>query len=207
VLLVEEFSSRRNSVGGFAMLRLIDDLNTFYEAVCGDAGTFAWMAAQSFGLAIMDAMRRTAMESPEALAYLQTRCRKQGQLLYRQLTVEYVLPGATPVHRGKGGAGVRDRMNSSCTTSPARTSIDLGGVHAAVRTSSDMNNIRLHSRSSLDESVFSLRRTHPVYIDGSKDDLYNNADVDSKASSLSPGGMSPTILDDTPLSFMERLKF
>jgi hypothetical protein len=31
------------------------------------------------------------MESPDALSYLQDRCAKQGELLWRQITVEYVL--------------------------------------------------------------------------------------------------------------------
>ncbi len=164
MLLVEKFSNGV-SAGGFAMLRTIEDLNTFWEGVCGKAGTFAWRAAQSFGMAIMEAVRRTAMEGADELQYLQMRCGKQGELLYRQLTVEYLLPGATPacvsISRGRRHAPV-----SAGALERPRNSLDLnntGGISDAVlsalgpRRSLDVNDAVLSAlgpRLSLDEKMF-----------------------------------------------------
>ena len=98
VLLVEEYApSMENgkSDTGQVMETIMMRLDQYWEATCGELGTFAWQAAQSFSTAILGAMQKTVMESPDALQYLQVRCAKQGELLWRQITVEYVLPGAS----------------------------------------------------------------------------------------------------------------
>lgn len=92
VLLIDEFT-RENSDSGTALSLMTHYMNTYWDATCGELGTFAWQAAQSFSTAILHAMQSTVMESPNALQYLQSRCSKQGELLWRQITVEYVLPG------------------------------------------------------------------------------------------------------------------
>ena len=165
VLLVEKFSNGV-SAGGFAMLRVVEDLNTFREGVCGREGTFAWRAAQSFGMAIMDAVRRTAMEGADALQCLQARCRKQGELLYRQLTVEYVLPGATPASLTISRGRRQHAPVSAGALERPRSSLDLnnrGGLSDAVisalgpRRSIDVNDAVLSAlgpRRSLDETMF-----------------------------------------------------
>ena len=65
-------------------------LLTFWEATAGPAGTGAWQAAQSFALALMGAMQRSPMESPDALVYLQRRSAAQGLALWEQITVQSV---------------------------------------------------------------------------------------------------------------------
>ena len=55
---------------------------------CGKA-SYAWQAAQSFATAILGAMQKTPIESPDALAYLQGRCNKQGTALWHQVTAVY----------------------------------------------------------------------------------------------------------------------
>ena len=92
VLLIDEFS-RGKSDPGTALSIMTHYLSVYWDATCGELGTFAWQAAQSFSTAILHAMQTTVMESPNALQYLQSRCSKQGELLWRQITVEYVLPG------------------------------------------------------------------------------------------------------------------
>eukprot|EP00889_Picochlorum_renovo_P007255 jgi/Picre1/34285/NNA_001758.t1 len=93
VLLVEEYSPSDGGPAdtGSVMQYITDKLSEYWEATCGELGTFAWQAALSFSTAILGAMQRTPMESPDALSYLQDRCAKQGELLWRQITVEYVL--------------------------------------------------------------------------------------------------------------------
>ena len=93
VLLVEEYSPSDGGPAdtGSVMQCITDKLSDYWEATCGELGTFAWQAALSFSTAILGAMQRTPMESPDALSYLQDRCSKQGELLWRQITVEYVL--------------------------------------------------------------------------------------------------------------------
>jgi hypothetical protein len=98
VLLVEEYApsmEHGKADTGEVMEMIMMRLDQYWEATCGELGTFAWQAAQSFSTAILGAMQRTVMESPDALQYLQVRCAKQGELLWRQITVEYVLPGAS----------------------------------------------------------------------------------------------------------------
>lgn len=92
VFLIDEFSREKPDLGtGLSIMTHY--LSVYWDATCGELGTFAWQAAQSFSTAIMHAMQTTVMESPNALQYLQSRCSKQGELLWRQITVEYVLPG------------------------------------------------------------------------------------------------------------------
>jgi len=216
VLLVEKFSNGV-SAGGFAMLRTIEDLNTFWEGVCGKAGTFAWRAAQSFGMAIMEAVRRTAMEGADELQYLQMRCGKQGELLYRQLTVEYLLPGATPacvsISRGRRHAPV-----SAGALERPRNSLDLnntGGISDAVlsalgpRRSLDVNDAVLGAlgpRLSLDEKMFVAPESRrlvtssesisipkmPRNESGTRNNFFGSA-------SPSPRGLSPGSIDDDDL--------
>lgn len=95
VLLIDEFSRRKSDTSGTALSIMTHYMNVYWDATCGELGTFAWQAAQSFSRAILHAMQTTVMESPNALQYLQSRCSKQGELLWRQITVEYVLPGLT----------------------------------------------------------------------------------------------------------------
>lgn len=91
-------------------------LHAYWEATCTSSGTFAWQAAQSFAMALMGAMQRNPMESPDALVYLQARCRKQGEALAHQFTVRSVFgPGGALIEdapgrrrrrlRGDGGGG------------------------------------------------------------------------------------------------------
>jgi len=75
---------------GSVLRQVAARLEAYWAATCGEAGTFAWQAAQSFATAILGAMQRIAIESPDALAYLQVRCAKQGEALGRQMTVAAV---------------------------------------------------------------------------------------------------------------------
>lgn len=92
ILYVEEFrpSEAVHADRGSVLRQVAVRLDTYWSATCGEAGTFAWQAAQSFATAILGAMQRTPMESPDALAYLQVRCAKQGQALWHQITVASV---------------------------------------------------------------------------------------------------------------------
>ena len=190
------------SAGGFAMLRVVEDLNSFWEGVCGKAGTFAWRAAQSFGMAIMDAVRRTEMEGVDALEYLQVRCRKQGELLYRQLTVEYLLPGSTPASLSISRGRRQHAPVSAGALERPRTSLDLnnsGGVNDAVLSA-------LGPRRSLDETIFlapdGLRLVTssdsisipkmPRNESGTRNNFFGSA-------SPSPRGLSPGSIDDDDL--------
>jgi len=96
VLLVEEYrlSDEGPADFGSIMSQIQERLNTYWDITCGETGTFAWQAAQSFSTAILGAMQKTPMESADALAYLQIRCANQGALLWRQITVESVLRSA-----------------------------------------------------------------------------------------------------------------
>ena len=94
LLTVEEYRpSEEDGLADFGSVldRVQIRLEDYWQATCGEAGTFAWQAAQSFSTAILGAMQKTPMESADALAYLQVRCAKQGELLARQITVESVL--------------------------------------------------------------------------------------------------------------------
>jgi len=92
VMFVEEYRPSEFGYGdsGSVLQAVRSALEAFWESACGSEGTFAWQAAQSFAGALLGATQRMPMESPDALAYLQTRCRKQGELLHRQITVEAV---------------------------------------------------------------------------------------------------------------------
>jgi len=92
ILYVEEYrpSDDVHTDRGSVLAQVSSRLETFYNATCGEAGTFAWQAAQSFATAILGAMQKTPMESPDALAYLQVRCTKQGFALWHQITVASV---------------------------------------------------------------------------------------------------------------------
>lgn len=92
VVFVEEYRPSEFGYGdsGSVLQAVRSALEAFWESACGTEGTFAWQAAQSFAGALLGATQRMPMESPDALAYLQTRCRKQGELLHRQITVEAV---------------------------------------------------------------------------------------------------------------------
>lgn len=92
ILYVEEYrpSDDVHTDRGSVLAQVISRLETYYNATCGEAGTFAWQAAQSFATAILGAMQKTPMESPDALAYLQVRCTKQGYALWHQITVASV---------------------------------------------------------------------------------------------------------------------
>eukprot|EP00890_Picochlorum_soloecismus_P003736 jgi/Picsp_1/4363/NSC_01869-R1_rna polymerase ii c-terminal domain phosphatase-like 2 len=96
VLLVEEYriSDEGPADFGSIMSQIQERLNTYWDITCGETGTFAWQAAQSFSTAILGAIQKTPMESADALAYLQIRCSNQGALLWRQITVESVLRSA-----------------------------------------------------------------------------------------------------------------
>lgn len=215
VLLVEKFSNGM-SAGGFAMLRVIEDLHTFWEGVCGPAGTFAWRAAQSFGMAIMDATRRTVMEGPDSLEYLQTRCRKQGELLYRQLTVEYVLPGSTPASAAIANGRRRHAPKSAGALERTRTSLELNNreaVHESVLNA-------LGSRRSLDEAMFWAapdRRPPtssasisvpklPRNESGVRNNLYGSLSPRGSSQSLSPRGLSPGSMDEDLVTYSLRFK-
>lgn len=219
VLLVEKFNGM--SAGGFAMLRVVEDLNTFWEGVCGKEGTFAWRAAQSFGMAIMDAVRRTAMEGADSLALTHVRCRKQGQLLYRQLTVEYLLPGSTPASLSiTRGRRQHAPMSAGALERP-RSSLDLnnrGGLSDAVlsalgpRRSLDVNDAVLSAlgpRRSLDETTMlspgsrrMMASSESIAIpkmprneSGTKNNFFGSAST----SLSSPQGLSPGSIDDDDL--------
>lgn len=92
LLYVEEFrpSDLVHADQGSVLRQVSARLDAYWSATCGEAGTFAWQAAQSFATAILGAMQRVPMESPDALAYLQVRCTKQGEALGRQITVAAV---------------------------------------------------------------------------------------------------------------------
>jgi hypothetical protein len=92
ILYVEEYrpSDDVHTDKGSVLAQVTSRLETYYDATCGEAGTFAWQAAQSFATAILGAMQKTPMESPDALAYLQIRCTKQGFALWHQITVASV---------------------------------------------------------------------------------------------------------------------
>ena len=114
ILFVEEFrpSDGVHADRGSVFNQVIARLETYWSATCGEAGSFAWQAAQSFATAILGAMQRTPMESPDALAYLQGRCTKQGLALWHQITVSsvfnndvYVADQEGGVLTGSGGSG------------------------------------------------------------------------------------------------------
>ena len=92
VLYVEEYrpSDGVHTDAGAVLSQVCTRLESYWAATCGEAGSFAWQAAQSFATAILSAMQKTPMESPQALAYLQVRCNKQGNALWRQMTVASV---------------------------------------------------------------------------------------------------------------------
>lgn len=97
VMFVEEYRpSEGLSDSGTVLVAVCSALDGFWTSACGSEGTFAWQAAQSFATAILGASQRMAMESADSLVYLQTRCRKQGELLHRQITVEAIF-GHRPV--------------------------------------------------------------------------------------------------------------
>lgn len=218
VLLVEKFQNGA-SMGGMDMLRVIEDLGTVWEKCAGRTGTFAWQSAQSFGMAIMNAMRSKAMESPEALEFLQGRCRKQGQLLYRQLTVEYLLPGSTPaaIERHTGLERRRRTHGHPRGHSPSAEA-RYGAV--ARRTSLELNNsdLALSSRRSLDETLFlaGSMPTMPVSIpslsrngSSAQNNVYHGYGGSSSVSppgGLSPTGLSPGTIDDDLVTFSLRFK-
>lgn len=79
---------------GNVLRQVVTRLQAYWNATCTADGTFAWQAAQSFGMALMGAMQRNPMESPDALVYLQMRCRKQGEALAHQFTVQGVFAAA-----------------------------------------------------------------------------------------------------------------
>ena len=218
VLLVEKFQNGA-SMGGMCMLRVIEDLHTFWEGTCGQGGTFAWRAGQSFAMAIMDAMRQTVIESPETLSLMQGRCRKQGQLLYRQLTVEYLLPGSTPVAATDSGGRYRwaGRRGHAPKSAGARLGLGLSASLSGSRKSLELNNGdgdavlgALGSRRSLDDtllspfstmSTLSSMPTMPMPIpklprNGSA--AHNNG--------MSVSGLSPGSVDDDLVTFSLRFK-
>ena len=92
ILYVEEYrpSDGVHSDRGSVLGQVCARLEAYWAATCTEAGTFAWQAAQSFATAILGAMQKTPIESPDALAYLQGRCNKQGTALWHQVTVSNV---------------------------------------------------------------------------------------------------------------------
>lgn len=92
ILYVEEYrpSDGVHSDRGSVLGQVCTRLDAYWAATCTEAGTFAWQAAQSFATAILGAMQKTPIESPDALAYLQGRCTKQGTALWHQITVSNV---------------------------------------------------------------------------------------------------------------------
>ncbi len=105
ILYVEEYrpSDGVHSDRGSVMRQVAARLDAYWAATCGEAGTFAWQAAQSFATAILGAMQRSPMESPNALAYLQIRCNKQGLALWHQVTLASVFTNDVYVADSEAG--------------------------------------------------------------------------------------------------------
>eukprot|EP00887_Chlorella_sp_A99_P000544 scaffold17.g544.t1 len=103
-------------------------LHAYWEATCTSSGTFAWQAAQSFAMALMGAMQRNPMESPDALA----RCRKQGEALAHQFTVRSVFgPGGALIEDAPGSAEAAAARALLAATLPPAAGGGAGGLAAA----------------------------------------------------------------------------
>ena len=95
IMYVEEYkpSETQSADSGSVLWQATRCLDAFWQATCTDDGAFAWQAAQSFAAALLNTVRRTRMESPDAIAYLQQRCRRQGEALWHQFTARSVFAG------------------------------------------------------------------------------------------------------------------
>uniref|UniRef100_A0A1D2AEX3 FCP1 homology domain-containing protein n=1 Tax=Auxenochlorella protothecoides TaxID=3075 RepID=A0A1D2AEX3_AUXPR len=125
ILYVEEYrpSDVAASDSGSVLRQATACLDAFWQATCTEEGAFAWQAAQSFASALLATVRRTAMESPDAIAYLQLRCRKQGEVLWHQFTAEAVFDGRNYIQdeaeEGDPGAGAEAAGAAGAAPSPA----------------------------------------------------------------------------------------
>lgn len=111
ILYVEEFrpSDAVHADKGSVLSQVADKLDAYWAATCGEAGSFAWQAAQTFSTAILGAMQRVPMESPDALAYLQVRCAKQGRVLWHQVKVASVLSNDVYIADAEHAASAEDK--------------------------------------------------------------------------------------------------
>ncbi len=137
ILYVEEYrpSDDVHTDKGSVLAQVASRLETYYSATCGEAGTFAWQAAQSFATAILGAMQKTPMESPDALAYLQVRCTKQGFALWHQITAAsvfnddvYIADAEDAEHDINNHAHDPMEININVSTS---SGIAIPGAHSA----------------------------------------------------------------------------
>lgn len=111
ILYVEEFrpSDAVHADKGSVLSQVTEKLDQYWAATCGEAGSFAWQAAQTFSTAILGAMQRVPMESPDALAYLQVRCAKQGSVLWHQVKVASVLSNDVYIADAEHEASAQDK--------------------------------------------------------------------------------------------------
>ncbi|KDD75875.1 hypothetical protein H632_c460p2, partial [Helicosporidium sp. ATCC 50920] len=96
VLFVEEYRPADDAScadSGSVLRQVAARLDRFWGVTCSEEGAGAWQAAQSFAAALLATVCRTPVESPDALVYLQLRCRRQGEALWHQFTVDDVFGG------------------------------------------------------------------------------------------------------------------